>query len=704
MNKTLLVLLAILLGGFSLQAASISVANEEGVLWTLSEARVAQTLKVAPPIFEIDGRGTSAAVERLERVSEREVFAHVRELVYCGRLKNVKGASLKVIFRIAEGSPVVRFRYELCADQGVTIQLTKANGKDCLTYFTTDLSAWPKRTEVRISEFSNIDHAYRMSEREVMDAEFENELPFMGPILAAEGQNSAALLAYEHGSQVPNAYLSFCGQSPAKMSVRAVKGNYWRGEKITADNPYATIWFDVALVAGGTDELAAAFRTHILKFLTDNAATRKPWVCYNTWALQERDYWWHGSRRYLNAMNEKEMLAEIDAAHEMGIEIFVIDTGWFEKTGDWRVSQVRFPNGMEPIRAKLKSYNMKLGLWFDPLAAAVTSDMMKRNRKNVMKHRGKESPKKPVWESEESQELCLVSDYWKDFADEMIRLYHECGVTYFKWDAIGQIWCDAAGHLHGDATISELEREECCSFEQVRYMGRIIERLRAACPDAIVDFDITEGARTVGLAFLEHGRYFAYNNGPYYPDFDYQYDWANPKHWVNVLVNPGPARPIFVRRLLNQDKWLPSTLFMAHYLPDAPRTSQVVNLASLILGQNGIWGELQKLSPEDRRYFNEFLTMYKKVRDDIAEASPVQVGAPTGSPEIYEKLTSKGRGVVVIFSSEAGEHTYVTRTKVAPVLWKSENMAVTTDAKGRAVLRAKFAPGVPLVAFVFFGE
>jgi len=684
-------------------AVTLQVVPRGDSLWALSESGVMQTLKVAPPVFEIDGRSVVAEVDELKLESERTVFAHVKEQVYVGRLKHLKGATLKAVFRIADDSPVVRFRYELGADEGKVFRLTKQSGKDNLEYLTADVSAWSRRTEVRISEFCPVSHAHRLFERKVEDAEFEDQLPFMGPIFVAEGNGSAALLAYEHGSQSPDAFVAFCGQEPSRLAVRAVKGNYWRGREVTAKDPYSTIWFDAAVVSGGEDAAAAAFRRFMLKRCSPNAASRKPWIFYNTWSMQERDYWWRGSRKYLNTMNEKDILGEIDAAHEMGIDVFVIDAGWFEKTGDWRVSRERFPHGMEPIVAKLKGYGMKLGLWFNPLAAALSSDIMKRNRQNVTMRRGKEFPPREIWETEKSQDLCLVSGYWEDFANELIRLNRELGVTYFKWDAISQYGCDAAGHFHGDQSVPDEERETCCAFEQLRYMGKIIDKLCAACPDAIVDFDITEGARSVGLAFLASGKYFASNNGPYYSNLDNPYDWSKPDHWCNILVYPGPARAMSMRGPLDLDKWIPSVLFLSHYLPDAPRSSQVINLGSLVLGQNGIWGELRKVSSADHKFFREALTAYKQVRDDITEASPVRVGRITGSPEIHEKLANGGRGVVVLFSNEWVEHTYVTKGKVAPVLWKSDNVDVKLDAKGRAILRANFPAGAG-AAVVFFGN
>ena len=69
-------------------------------------------------------------------------------------------------------------------------------------------------------------------------------------------------------------------------------------------------------------------------------------------STQERTKSW-SHKQFLTAMNEKQILAEIDAAHEMGIETYVLDVVRFESTGNWRVSKKRFPNGRGPVKQKL---------------------------------------------------------------------------------------------------------------------------------------------------------------------------------------------------------------------------------------------------------------------------------------------------------------------------------------------------------------
>ena len=149
-------------------------------------------------------------------------------------------------------------------------------------------------------------------------------------------------------------------------------------------------------------------------------------IFYNTWNFQERNKHWN-KKPYLAAMNLDRMLQEIEAAHKIGIDVFAIDTGWFEKTGDWQPSKARFPDGLKTVKAKLDSYGMKLGLWFNPTVAAVSSSILANNKDCLKKFNDKKDGPYPVWETEDSYGMCLVSRYWDAFADELIRLAKELG-------------------------------------------------------------------------------------------------------------------------------------------------------------------------------------------------------------------------------------------------------------------------------------
>lgn len=648
------------------------------------------------PVFEVDGVALLPRFSSVELASETPLNDAVTEYAVDAVYADRPGLTLRVLLRVAEASPILKFKYLLLGDG--TARLTKTHGEK-LDYVSLRVAEGERLTEVRFSEFNEMLHSFCMNEVPVEESFFANRLSVMGPLLAGTDGADSYLLAYEHGSQYPDAFIQFRLAPDGTVTLSAKKGNYLAGTEL-GQRPFETIWMDFGMVHGDVDALAAAFREFQLKYVTMNRESRKPYIFYNSWCFQERNCFWN-HKNYLADMNQERMMAEIDAAHEMGIDVFVIDTGWYEKTGDWLPNRARFADGLKSVKAKLDSYGMKLGLWIGPPHAAVTSQALAENPTTKMSWNGSTGDPFPVWLTEESYNMCLVSDYWEVLADTLIRLAKELGVSYFKWDAVGQYGCNDPHHHHGTEENTPEERAEAYAFNLGIYMQKIVDKICAACPEVIVDFDITEGYRSVGLGFLAVGKYFLINNGPYYQNYNIPYDPNTV--WSNVFVHPGPARPWICRSPLTFDKWVPSVLFLTHYLPDDPISSQDINLASLILGQNGIWGDLPAISPEGRARFGEVLSYYKRVRDEITAEAAIKSGMTGSGFECYEKIDSKtGKGVVSVFATVRDTFRYITKKKTAPTVWSSMPVTVTPLADGTSSIEIDFRGGQG-AAMIFFG-
>lgn len=647
------------------------------------------------PVFEVDGADLLQELVSLDMVSEETLTDAITQYRFDGTYTARPELTLSLILRVAQGSPVVKFKYLLRGNG--TCRLTKSEGER-LEYCSIQMQEKETLTEVRFSEFNEMLHSFCLNEVPVRESAFVRSMALMGPLVAGTDGGESFLLAYEHGSQYPDAFVQFSLSPEKKIALQAVKGNYLRGTRLTGDG-FETIWFDFAMVSGGIDALAAAFREFQLKYSTLNAESRKPYIFYNTWNFQERNMWWN-RKAYLADMQEERMLQEVEAAHEMGIDVFVIDTGWYEKTGDWSVNPERFRDGMKRLKARLDAYGMKLGLWIGPTLAAVTSLAHSLYPECKVSWNGKINDPYPVWETEESYGMCLVSPYWEHLADTLISLAKTLGVTYFKWDAIAQDGCNSPDHDHGDSSCTPEERADAFAFRVGIYMEKIVNKICAECPDVIVDFDITEGHRSVGLGFLSVGKYFLINNGPYYDNYHIPLDTN--KEWSNIFVRPGAPRTWICRSPLTFDKWIPSILFLTHYLPDDPINSQDINLASLILGQNGIWGDLPGISPEGRARFGEVLGKFKAVREDITAESAIKTGITGSGFECYEKICSRtGRGVVCVFATVRGTFRYITEKKAVSEVWCSAVSQVTQLENGTARIEVTFDE--PGAAMIFFG-
>jgi len=682
---------------FENQLLQASVVGTRDCLWSYRARKSGREYRIGPPVFNVDGKRLTATLASLERSREPSRLENgTTEYVYRGTLADHPELSLEMLFRMADDNPIIRFRYALESKKQHTI--TKPLGRDDLLYLEVSLKGLPQSKEIRFSNFVELSHSYSIEEVSLEACDFEKGLQVMGPMIVGSDGLHSMLVAYEHGSQVPDAFLRFELNPDRTLTLHAVKGNYLTGQVIDEDHRYETVWLETGAIDADKDGLASAFRSFVLKHLTQNLASRQPYIFYDTWNFQERNKWWNG-KKYLDSMNEERILSEIDVAHRIGIDVFVLDTGWYARTGDWPVSLKRFPDGLKKVKAQLDGYGMKLGLWFGPTSAAATSEAYLENKDCVMSWRGEEGRPHPVWETEESYPMCLVSRYSDVFADQLIRVAKGLGATYFTWDAIDQYGCDSPRHAHGNASNSPQERADSYAFQLVQQMSRMADKLAKACPDAIVDFDVTESGRAVGLSFLSSGRYFLINNGPYYMNYDIPFDREN-SNW-NVFFYKGPARTWICRSALGFDQWIPSTLFLTHYFPDDPLASQEVNVASLVLGQNGIWGDLLGIGDAGIHYISSMLARYKKVREAITESDPVVTGLVGGSPEIHEKISARsGKGAVVIFATTAGRYSYVTRHKVVPQHWASEGVKVDIDSAARGRLSFDFTkPGAKLLFF-----
>ena len=80
--------------------------------------------------------------------------------------------------------------------------------------------------------------------------------------------------------------------------------------------------------------------------------------------------------------NRSKILALARSAKKLGVEMFVLDDGWFGKRnndlaglGDWVENRKKLPGGIKYIAKKVNKMGMKFGLWFEPECVNPDSDL-----------------------------------------------------------------------------------------------------------------------------------------------------------------------------------------------------------------------------------------------------------------------------------------------------------------------------------------
>ena len=135
--------------------------------------------------------------------------------------------------------------------------------------------------------------------------------------------------------------------------------------------------------------------------------------------------------------NEEKILDIARSAKEIGIELFVLDDGWFGKRdnddcslGDWVVNTAKLPHGMDGLADRIHDLGLKFGLWFEPEMISPDSDLYRAHEDWCLHVPGRER-------TLERNQLMLdlsrkeVQDY---VIEAVSSILSTAGIDYVKWD------------------------------------------------------------------------------------------------------------------------------------------------------------------------------------------------------------------------------------------------------------------------------
>ena len=139
---------------------------------------------------------------------------------------------------------------------------------------------------------------------------------------------------------------------------------------------------------------------------------------------------------YFN-INESRLLKLAKAGKEAGIELFVMDDGWFGKRnddkqalGDWYVNTKKLPGGVKSICDKVNALGLEFGIWVEPEMVNVDSDLYRSHPEWVM-----EIPGKPHSEGRNQRILDLANPQVVDYMiEQMSNVFSSANIAYVKWD------------------------------------------------------------------------------------------------------------------------------------------------------------------------------------------------------------------------------------------------------------------------------
>lgn len=338
--------------------------------------------------------------------------------------------------------------------------------------------------------------------------------------------------------------------------------------------------------------------------------------------------------------DEKKLQPIVDDAKEMGIEMFVLDDGWFghrdddnSSLGDWSVFEKKFPNGLDHFADYVHQQGLKFGLWFEPEMISMDSDLYKKHPDYLMHVSGRlPSP------SRNQYVLDLGRKEVRDnIFDQMNNILSSGKIDYIKWDM--------------NRHLSDIYEADLPSARQGEVYHRyvlglydLLERVVDTYPDLLIEGCSGGGGRfDAGMAYYTP-QIWASDDSDAIDRLSIQYGTS--------LVYPQSMMTSHVSVSPNEQNGRITPF----------NTRGVVAM----WGDLGYELDLTKMSKEDRQAVKDQVAEYKKIRQVTQYGTFYRLkNAQTSNQCAWETVSpDKNEVVLSVVKVMASAQPYLTKTKL----------------------------------------
>ena len=336
------------------------------------------------------------------------------------------------------------------------------------------------------------------------------------------------------------------------------------------------------------------------------------------------------------------LLRIIDDAAAMGLEMFVLDDGWFALEhprnsdraglGDWEVNTDKIPEGIDYIASYAHSKGLKFGIWIEPEMLNPDSNLAKAHPDWVV-----QSPGREIHQSRNQWILDLSNPAVQDFVfgvfDRTVSLSPD--IDYVKWDSNRRIMSFGSPYLDAE--------QDRFYVEYIQGLYKVCERMRAKYPDIIVQCCSAGGSRV---------------------------DYGSMKYFNEVWTSDNSDAISRVRIQYGTSLIYPACIMGSHV--SAVPNHQTGNVTSLkfrfdVAGAGRLGMELQpkSLSAQERALASRCLASYKEYRDLVFNGDLYRLASPYDGDYYGLMYVSEDRSRAVVFTyclrfqnHSIGSHTF----------------------------------------------
>ena len=186
-----------------------------------------------------------------------------------------------------------------------------------------------------------------------------------------------------------------------------------------------------------------------------------------------------------------KLLGLADAAADLGMELFVLDDGWFGKRddstsslGDWYPNEEKLKGTLKELAEKINAKGLKFGLWIEPEMTNKDSDLYRAHPDWLLAEQGKR-----ICHSRNQYVLDFSKKEVREYIGDMLEnLLAEVPVSYIKWD-LNRTFSE----VFSNGNDREYQGKVCHKY--VLGVYELYERLTSRFPHVLFESCASGGAR-----------------------------------------------------------------------------------------------------------------------------------------------------------------------------------------------------------------
>ena len=186
-----------------------------------------------------------------------------------------------------------------------------------------------------------------------------------------------------------------------------------------------------------------------------------------------------------------KLLGLADAATDLGMELFVLDDGWFGKRddstsslGDWYPNEEKLKGTLKELAEKINAKGLKFGLWIEPEMTNKDSDLYRAHPDWILAEQGKR-----ICHSRTQYVLDFSKKEVREYIGDMLEnLLAEVPVSYIKWDMNRTF-----SEVFSNGNDREYQGKVCHKY--ILGVYELYERLTSRFPHVLFESCASGGAR-----------------------------------------------------------------------------------------------------------------------------------------------------------------------------------------------------------------